>query len=317
MPVSPASPTPTPPRPAARPMVKPPPPKKTSGSTIGLIIASVLAVAGLGGAGYFYTQQGPLKQEIEVHRSAALEAARAANIAVPTNAPDWAKIWPSITTTFATLRNENERQTTRLREMEQELEVAAGLQATLQTAQANAQRSAQQATAANEQLETLRAESARKIADLEKRLAAAVKEAEEAKALAAATPAVAAPAAAPAVESGVSPAPAAVEPSAAAAPDAGEEAPAAAPAAVVVSNAHEFPERRSEVLAAASYSDESQTMIVRLQNGTELRYDNFPRDLYEAFVTSPTFETFYRIKIMGLYPSTPDDKAAVRAHRKR
>ncbi len=316
MPVSPASPTPTPPRPAARPMVKPPPPKKSSGSTIGLIIASVLAVAGLGGAGYFYTQQGPLKQELEVHRSAAIEAARAANIPVPTNAPDWAKIWPSITTTFATLRNENDRQTTRLREMEQELEVAAGLQANLQTAQANAQRSAQQATAANEQLETVRAESARKIADLEKRLAAAVKEAEEAKALAAAAP-VAAPVAAPAGEPGVASAPVAAEP-AAAAPDAVvEETPAAAPAAVAVANAHEFPGRRSELLAAASYSDESQTMTVRLQNGTELRYENFPRDLYEAFVTSPTFETFYRIKIMGLYPSTPDDKAAVRAHRKR
>lgn len=303
MPMSPASPTPTPPRPAARPMVKSPPAKKFSGSTIGLIITSVLAVAGLGGAGYLYMQQVPLKQELDIHRNAAIESARAANIPVPTNAPDWAKIWPSITTTFATLRGENNRQTARLREMEQELEAAAGLQANLQTAQANAQRSAQQAAAANEQLETVRAESARRIADLEKRLAAAIKEAEEAKTLAAATQA--------------EPAAAAAEGELGVAPAAADEQPEAAPAAVVVANAYDFPARRSELLAAASYSDESQTMMVRLQNGTELRYDNFPRELYEAFVSSPTFETFYRIKIMGRYPSTPDDKAAVRTHRKR
>lgn len=318
MPVSPANPTPAPPRPAARPMVKPPP-SKSSGPMIGLVVLAILAVAGLGAAGFFYTQMGPLKAELSVHRAAALEAAKAANLTVNTNAPDWSKIWPQINTTFATLRNENDRQTARLREMEQELEVAAGLQTALQTAQANAQRSAQEAAAAKEQLEALRSESGRKVADLEARLTAARKEVEESKSLVAAAPAVSVPSASPAAEPAES-APASEQP--AAAPSAREpaSAPAEAPAAAAPAsalNAHVFPVRRSTLLAAASYSDDSKTMTVRLQNGTEIRYDDFPRDVYEAFIASPTFETFYRIKIMGLYPSTPDDKAAVRTHGAR
>jgi hypothetical protein len=291
---------------------------------IGMVIFAVLAIAGIGAAGFLYTQQGPMKEEIEAHRAAALEAARAALITVDTNAAvDWATIWPRINATFATLRSESDRQGVRLREMEQELEVAAGLQASLQAAQANAQRSAQQLNEANSQLEAARAESARKIADLENRLAAALKAAEEGRAQAAAALAsAAAPAAsgAPTAAEGAAPAAAvaaAAAADAAATDEAGDESDGGAPARADVPNTFTFPERRSDLLASAEYDSATRTMAIRLQDGTRIEYPDFPRDLYEDFITVPTFETFYRIKIMGRYPSVPDDKAAVRAHQRR
>ncbi len=328
MAVSPTSPNPSTPspspaaprpmvRPGARPVAKPPKSASSKGPVIGLVIFAVLAVTGLGAAGFLYMQQGSLKAEIDVHRKAALEAARAANIAVDTNAAvDWATIWPRINTTFSTLRGESDRQSVRLREMEQELEVAAGLQANLQTAQANAQRSAQQLSEANAQLESVRAESAQRIAALETRLAAAQKAAEEAQAAAAAVAQAkpvddigeAAPVAAPVAADEATPEPA---------DDAGEIAGVNVPARIEIGALHSFPERRSDLLAAAGYDANAGAMTIRLHNGTSIVYPDFPRELYEQLVTTPTFETFYRIKIMGQFPSIPDDKTAVRASRRR
>jgi hypothetical protein len=290
-----------------------------------MIIFAVLAIAGVGVAGFLYTRQAAMEEEIGVHRAAALEAARVAQIAVDTNiAVDWAAVWPRINGALVTLRNESDRQSARLRQMEQELEAAAGLQASLQAARADAQRSAQQISEINAQLEAERAASARKIADLENKLSAALKAAEEARARAADVVAEASPPAAaidaPAASEASPPAEAeTAAPSAFDEPaDRNEpEAMSSRDARADLPNMYKFPERRSDLLAAAGYDAASGTMIIRLKNGTVIEYPNFPRALYDDFVTAPSFEAFYRTKIMGLYPSIPDDRATIRAHRRR
>lgn len=299
----------TPPRPGVRPVA--PPPKKNNTMVIGLGVAGALAVIGLGGAGFLFTQQGGLKTALGVHTAAATEAATIAGVAIDTNAPaDWAALWPKVNAALIALKDTSERQSVRIGELEQEVEVAAGLQATLQKAQTDAQRSAQQVTSLTSELDALKASSAAQARDLEAKLAAAQKALDEAKAQLAAAPAVAAPvadAAAPAVES--APAPAAEAPAAAADAPA---APAAAPAAAV-GTSYTFPPGRSPILKAAGYDAASQTMVVTLKDDTLLTYTGVPADVYERLVTVPTFETYYRMKIMGAFAVTPDDKAAVRA----
>lgn len=302
----------TPPRPGVRPVA--PPPKKNNTMVIGLGVAGALAVIGLGGAGFLFTQQGGLKTALGVHTAAATEAAKIAGVAIDTNAPaDWAALWPKVNAALLALKDTSERQSVRIGELEQEVEVAAGLQATLQKAQTDAQRSAQQVTSLTSELDALKASSAAQARDLEAKLAAAQKALDDAKAqlaAAPAAPAVAAPAAdaaAPDVEA--APAPAAEAPAAAA-----DEpvAPAAAPAAAVGAS-YTFPPGRSPILKAAGYDAASQTMVVTLKDDTLLTYTGVPADVYERLVTVPTFETYYRMKIMGAFAVTPDDKAAVRA----
>jgi hypothetical protein len=299
----------TPPRPGVRPVA--PPPKKNNNMVIGLGVAGALAVIGLGGAGFLFTQQGGLKTALGVHATAATEAAKIAGVAIDTNAPaDWAALWPKVNAALIALKDTSERQSVRIGELEQEVEVAAGLQATLQKAQTDAQRSAQQVTSLTSELDALKASSAAQARDLEAKLAAAQKALDEAKAQLAAAPAVAAPvadAAAPAVES--APAPAAEAPAAAADAPA---TPAAEPAAAVGAS-YTFPPGRSPILKAAGYDAASQTMVVTLKDDTLLTYTGVPADVYERLVTVPTFETYYRMKIMGAFAVTPDDKAAVRA----
>lgn len=295
------------PRPIGRPAVKTPQ-KKSSGPMVGMIVLGVLAVAGLAVAGFLFSKQGAMSKELSAHRAGAADAARVANVPVETNDVDWGQIWPKITAGLSALRAESERLAGRIRQMEQELEAAARLQTELQTAQANAQRSAQQLADANAKLE----ESTRKLADLENKLKAAQSALDQATAriselearLSASSegkvaettdgtePVVAG-------EEGASPNPAPREPE-----------------PVMVTLSHTFPPGRSDLLAAVGYDDRTGTMIVRFQKGTEVRYSNIPRSLYEQLVTSPTFETFYRIRILGRYPSVPDDKAAVREHHR-
>ena len=297
-----------PPAPAAK-------PKKNNGPLIGMIALGVLALVGLGGAGALFSQQGGLKAELATHRDAATNAAATLNVAIDTNAPiDWAALWPRINTTITTIRNESERQTVRITEMEQELEVAQGLQATLQKAQTDGQRSAQQVTELTAQLDALKASSTEQITKLRADLESANQLAEE-RAAALAAAAVAAPATttdadAPAAEGEVAAA------DTAAAPAEGEAVEEAAPAEAAQNLSFTFP-ARSELLDAATYDAGNQSLVIRLRDGTDLTYQNVPQELYEQLTTIPSYEPFYRIRIMGNYPVTPDDKSAVRAHNQR
>ncbi|HMP75961.1 MAG TPA: KTSC domain-containing protein [Kiritimatiellia bacterium] len=304
-PATPTTPRPTtyrPPAPAAK-------PKKSSGPMILTIALGVLALAGLGGAGFLFSQQGGLKAELATHRDAGLAAATTLNVAIDTNAPvDWAVLWPRINTTITTIRNESERQTLRLNEMEQELEVAQGLQANLQRAQADGQRASQQVTELTAQLEALKSSSAAQIAKLESTLTAERKAAEER--LAAAPVAVDA-----AADTAVEGADAVVADAAAGGETDMAEGNADETEEPVISN-HTFP-ARSELLDQAVYNSANQSLMIRLRDGTELNYTGIPRELFDQLIAVASPEPYYRIKIMGNFPVTPDDKAAVRAHNKR
>lgn len=332
--------TPTAPRPAMRPAAQQPKPKQSSGLLVGLIIAGVLAVAGLGGAGFLFSKQGGLTTEIGTHQTALLSAATSLGIAVDTNTPvDWSDLWSKLTASITAMKNEGERQTARIDEMTQELEAAAGLQATLTRVQGDAQRSAQQATELTAQLDALKQSSATQVNELQAQLEAAKQAAAQTAAslesLKAAAPAPAdQPPVAPegqAAPEATAPATPAGEPKAESATTAatakGKPAPAAkgkspkgatdelAEPAPPIIGEFTFP-RRSELLSTAKYDGNVRTLELVLRDGTVLNYTDFPQELYEGFISIASHDTFYRMRILGNYPVNPDDKAAVRGLRR-
>lgn len=312
--------TPSAPRPAMRPAAQQPKPKSSSGLLIGLIIAGVLAVAGLGGAGFLFSQQGGLKAEIGSHVKGLLSAAESLGIAVDTNKPLVASdLWSKVSASLTAMKNEGERQAVRINEMTEELETAAGLQAALTKAQGDVQRNAQQVTELTAQLNELKQSSAAQLNELKAQLDAAKKAAEQATAELEALKAASQQAAsAPAAE----PAPAApTVPAALAAPAA---APVAAPAATEAAAPAEpspgapsftFPPR-AELLTSVSYDASAQAMKITLKDGTVLNYSQVPQNVYERLIGAAAHDTFYRMRILGQYPVEPDDKAAVRGLRR-
>ncbi len=310
------APTPTTPRPAVRPAAPQPKPKPSSGPLVGLIVAGVLALAGLGAAGFLFSKQGGLSAEIGAHQSSLLSAAAALGIAVDTNTPAaGTDLWSKVTASITAMKNDGERQTVRIDELTQELEAAAGLQATLTKVQGDAQRGAEQVAALNSQLKTLQESSAAQAQEHEAGLAAARKAADDAKAeLAALKAAHGEPQAdgstpAPESQPGSESEPAAPATEAPAAEPAPENPQAEAPGAFV------FPPR-TELLASAAYDAGAEALNIKLRNGTVLRYTQIPQKLFDDLTTIGSHDTYFRMRILGNYPVTPDDKAAVRGKRR-
>ncbi len=312
-------PRPMPPRPAPQQKAK-----SSAGPKIGLIVASILAVAGLGGAGFLYSKQGGLTAENSSHQQAALAAAETLGITIDTNAPtDWTDLWSKVNAAITTMKGEGERQTVRLSEAESEIATASEA---LQKAQSDATRSAQQATELNTRLTALQESSAAQLKAVESKLNEAQQALEAAEAKLATAPEVAEAAAEESAEvateaASAAPAAAAVATAAVATAAvvtetteaAGAEANAAPPKAPI-KGSYEFPGPRNEVLKAASYDEAKQTLTVTLVDDTDITYSQVPSSVYERLSSgAPTYEVFYRMKVMGAYPADRDDKAAVRA----
>jgi len=287
-------------------------PKKSAGPMIGLIVAGVLAVVGLGGAGVLFSKQGGLTAENSTHHAAASAAAATLGIAIDTNAPIvWSDLWNNINTAITTMKSEGERQTVRLNEAEAEI---ASASEALQKSQSDATRSAQQATELNTRLTALQESSAAQLKAAQEKLAEAQQALEAAEGKLAATP-----------ESAGAPveaAPAATAEKATVASDVAvdvpkaedEAAPAPAPARKPIKQTYEFPGPRNEVLRSATYDEAKQTLKIELVDGAEINYREVPASVYERLSSGmPTYEVFFRMKVMGVYPADVDDKAAVRA----
>jgi len=293
-------------------------PKKSAGPLIGLIVAGVLAVVGLGGAGVLFSKQGGLTAENSTHHAAASAAAATLGIAIDTNAPIvWSDLWNNINTAITTLKSEGERQTVRLNEAEAEI---ASASEALQKAQSDATRSAQQATELNTRLTELQASSAAQLKLSEEKLKAAEEKLAEAQqALEAAEARLAAASeaeATPMAEASTGSADDAQK-----APDSttesskGQAAPEpAAKKQPSKKQVYEFPGPRNEVLRSATYDAARQTLKIELVDGAEINYREVPASVYERLSGGlPTYEVFFRMKVMGVYPADVDDKAAVRA----
>lgn len=286
---------------------------------VALIVASVVAALGIAGVVVLFIERGGLLAEQALHRSAALDAAKAANVAVDTNTPlDWNELWPRITAALNAMRNELDRQAGRIRALEQELE---GLPAALteaQNARAQAQKAAQELGQLQQQVQDLQ----RALAEATNRVAALLSEINrlqtDPEAARAAARVVAGDDKVEEVVEGAD-APSAVEGTEPQAIDTEAEEFAQRKMAGVTSDVilHTFPPRRSDLLEAVSYRPATQVMEVMFKNGVSIRYEKFPQSLFEKFIASPTFETFYRMKILGRYPSVPDDEQAVRSVRYR
>lgn len=310
-------------RPVTRPAA-PQKPKKSPGMMVGLIIAIVLALAGFGGAGALYGKQSGLTAENNIHTAAAATAAEALAVAVDTNTPtDWTDLWSKVNSAISVLKGENQRQTERIGEMEGELQAAAGLQTTLQSAQGEAQRNAQQVATLTAELNALKENSAAAAQKMEAQLATAQAAAAKANTQLADILEKQGEAETPAGDAKVEEvAPAKNAPNvveeAATETDAeeNEDMEPAEPAAVGAPSSFDFPAVRNGLLKTASYDPHSQTLQVVLSDDTPITYREVPSDIYERLTSVPTFETFYRMKIMGAFPTDSDDKAAVRAASK-
>lgn len=300
------------------------------GPTIGLIVTSILALVGLGGAGFLFSQQSGLKTENGSHHQAALAAAETLGIAISTNAPTvWADLWTQVNASISALKGEKERADTRIEEMGKELETAAGLQTTLQKAQSDASQSAAKVTELTAEVEALKASAVKQASELQAKLAAAQNSLDEARAqLSAAASADAdhahamadETADAPASETAVAAAATVADADAAAGETAAEavgEPEPATPAAAGDIRTYEFPEKRSEVLKSASYNAKTKVMKLTFMDGQVFTYADVPDDVFERLTTLPTYETFFRMKIMGAYSVDGDDKGAVREIGKR
>lgn len=300
------------------PAKQPVPPKKPLGLLIGLGVAAALAVIFGGATGVLFGKQAAATKASAGHEAGltALASAVGQPLDIPTNAPmNWQAAWDSLTGSLSNLVTEGAAAKTRVTELEAQVDefvlAQAQAQQTLKTAQDKAAAGAE----AEKALAELKASSQQQIADLQKQLEAAKAEAAAAQqkaeeAAAAARAAAAQPAAAAGAE-----AVAATETVAAAGDGPIADAPAA-PAAETAEaetdGSHAFTAKQSQLLKRAGYDADTQTMTLTLVNGKKLKYSDVPGAAYDALLGAPVVDVFYRMRILGVFKSTPDDKAAIR-----
>ena len=313
-------------RPTPRP-VAPPPPKKNMGMQIGLGVSAVLALIGFGVAGMQMSAKSGQQKINTQHQSAgtALATALELTLAASTNTPVvWTSAWSTITKTVTDQKAQLADTQTKLATT---LEEAAALQTQLTeltTAKTTTDKQVLQLKQTNEELSTQKAATDQQVASLQKEVTdtkAALAQAQSALATLAAQASATTTSTeemAPITDGGAAVAPVEV------APANGEAAVATETVAGEeevpldsTTKTHEFPEGTTK-LVAKLYSDSAAgIMKVELINGTQLVYRNVPPELFEAVVLAPVPDTYYRLKMLGNFPCTPDDKAAVRALNKR
>lgn len=299
------------------PAKQPVPPKKPLGLLIGLGVAAALAVIFGGATGVLFGKQAAATKASAGHEAGltALASAVGQPLDIPTNAPmNWQAAWDSLTGSLSNLVTEGAAAKTRVTELEAQVDefvlAQAQAQQTLKTAQDKAAAGAE----AEKALAELKASSQQQIADLQKQLEAAKAEAAAAQQKAEEAAAAAARAAQPAAETATE-ATATAETVAAAgnAPVAdAPTAPAGEAAEADTDGSHAFTAKQSQLLKRAGYDADTQTMTLTLVNGKKLKYSDVPGAAYDALLGAPVVDVFYRMRILGVFKSTPDDKAAIR-----
>lgn len=305
-------------RPAA-----PQPPKKPMGLLIGLCVAAALAVVFGAAAGILYGKQGAATKSAASHEVnlTALASAVGAPIEIPTNGPmNWQAAWDGLIGSLSNQVAEGAVAKARVAELETQVDEFVLAQAQTQQTIKDAQAKAAAAEEAQKALADLRATSQKQIADLQAQVesakaevAAALQKVEEAAAAAAKAAEQAPVSAAPEAS-----AEATADAAAVAAPPAGggnataEEAPAVAEEEESTDGSHAFTAKESQLFKRASYAADSRTMTLTLVNGKKLKYSDVPGQAYDALLGAPVVDVFYRMRIMGNFTSTPDDKTAIR-----
>ncbi len=320
--------------------------KKINSSLIGLIVAGVLAVVGLAGAGLMWSGKSAEQAKVAQFKdsASALATALGVSLSADTNTPvDWTTAWATLDKAAADQKQalaEAQAKVAALEQQVTDLETKSTEMATEVKTKADAQTALLKST--TDELAALKSSSEAKIAGLEQELEGAKQALADAQAAAeAAASQVASTPEGTAVPADGSVAdPAAVPADGAAIPEGSTEVVAAAAGAVAgaaVANEtgevaageegavmedpaqdgrFSFPEK-NQTLKEASYDAAGKILKITLANGTELVYRAVPYDLYDALITAPVSEVFFRMKIVGNFPVEPNDKEALRALRYR
>ena len=331
-------------RPPQRPVTAPTA-KKINSSLIGLIVAGVLAVVGLAGTGLMWSGKSAEQAKVAQFKdsASALATALGVSLSADTNTPvDWTTAWATLDKAATDQKQalaDAQAKVTALEQQVTDLETKSTEMATEVKTKADAQTALLKST--SDELAALKTSSAEKIASLEQELEGAKQALADAQAAAeaaasqvAATPEGTVPADGAVTE------PAAVPADGATLPEGSTEVAAAAAGAVAAGAVAEgtgeaaageegavmedpaqdgrfsFPEK-NQTLKEASYDAAGKILKITLANGTELVYRAVPYDLYDALITAPVSEVFFRMKIVGNFPVEPNDKQALRALRYR
>ena len=313
--------------------------KKMNTQLIGLIAAGVVAVVGLGLAGVMWSGKSAAQSTVAQFKdsASALGAALGVSLSADTNTPiDWSTAWATLDKAASDQKKalaDAQAQGLVLNQQVTDLQASAD-ELTILKPKADQQAALLKKT--TDELETLKTSSAEQVAALQQELDGAKQALADAQAAAeaAAAQAATAPVAEPGAESTVTE----VAPDAAATPaEAGTEAAAGAvsteTAAVAEGSGMEggeevmaeeapqngqfvFPEENS-TLKDATYDGAGKILTVTLKNDTKLVYRGVPPELYDGLVGAPVHEVYFRMKLVGNFPVTPDDKSALRELRYR
>lgn len=319
-------------RPPQRPVAATP---KKNPLLIVVIAAGALAVIGLVLAGILWSGKSAAQATVLQHQDAAAALAKGLGVTLSadTNKPvDWTAAWAALdkaVTEQKTALADAKTQSATLEQQVTELQTSVTELGDVKT---KADQQATQLKQRTEELAALKTSSAEQVATLEKELAdtkqaladaqaAADAAAAAAAAQAAANPAEAAPAegtpavegAAPAATPAEAPAAAAVAEGATPATD--EEMAALEP--VAKDGTHVFPEGTTKVITKISYDAEGKILKVRLADDNQLVYRTVPYELFDSLINAPVPDVYFRLKLVGNFPCTPDDKEALRALNKR
>lgn len=306
------------PAPAFRPAQRPVPPaaQKNTGLLAGLGISAALAVIGLGMAGMLWSGKSSQQAINAGHQLAAQGLATTLNLtlAASTNVPVvWTSAWASITKAVTDQKTQLTELTTKVAATDLQVTDLQTQLTELADAKTRADKQTTLAKQSADELAALKSSTQTQIAALTKELADAKTALAEAQAQAAqaSTATTEAGAEAPAAET-AAPATAAATP-----PEAAPAMPAAVEASALQEpeakgGSHTFAEGTTKLIKKVSYDTEAKTLKVKLANDTQLAYRNVPGTLYESLVGAPVPDTFFRMKLVGNYPCTPDDKAALR-----
>lgn len=307
--------------------------KKNNGQMIGLIAAGVVAVIGLGLAGLMWSGKSAAEATVAQFKdsASALGAALGVSLSADTNTPiDWSTAWATLDKAAADQKKalaDAQAQGLVLNQQVAELQLSAD---ELTALKPKADQQAALLKKTTDELATLKTSSAEQVAGLQQELEGAKQALADAQAAAEAAAAQATTA--PAGDPGADPTAVETTPDAAATTtEAATESTAVAATETAGTEGSEgvaaveataqngkfvFPEENS-TLKDAAYDSAGKILTVTLKNDTKLVYRGVPPELYDGLVGAPVYEVYFRMKLVGNFPVTPDDKEALRELRYR
>lgn len=307
-------------RPAPRP-VPPPAAKKNTGLLAGLGVSAALALIGIGFSVVLLNTKSAQQGVIAQHETAAsaLATTLGVTVAAETNAPvNWTAAWDNIAKSAAAQKAQlAEAQANLTAAQEDAVKLQAQI-AEVTAAKVSGDKQVGALKQSNEELTSLKTQNAAKIEALNKELADTKAALTKAQGDVAALTIQLNAAGGAAVETAEATAGAAAVGAAAgaaavvvASEEAGKE-----PAEGDVSNSvktHVFAAGTTKVMKKIYEDLSAGIMKVELNDGTQLVYRNIPAGVFDSIIGAPVPDTYFRLKVVGNYACTPDDKAALRA----